>query len=150
MMVLISLLIFIGSFQSIQSLDFLKNLKESECQSHMNNFYGPTKNWTCTLFGNEKKDNHVSCLCVYTYKCFDFEDFMLEKDFIEVSEYMSKEFYLGTNFYTQECENGLNELTNVTNWSCLLKYDIFHLDDYYCECKRVKECQIEKYLTLKI
>jgi len=136
--------------QSIQNFDILKMLKESECELHMNSFYGPAKNWTCGLIESESRLNSISCICSFKYGCFDIEEFVLETELVDINEYMRKDFFLQTNIYTQECENGLRELTGAYDWKCFLKYDRFHLDEYYCSCKRIKECIIDKVLSLEI
>ena len=135
----------------------IENFRIAACADHMNLNYGPTKDWQCSLFENEMQTKlkasikgTITCLCTYKYECLDMEEFVLDSELVNVNEYMKKEYYLKKNFYTQNCEQGLTLLTDEKDWSCLLKYDRFHLDEYYCKCIRIKTCQINKLLDYKI
>ncbi len=141
-----------------QKIKFFENHRQTLCVSYMNKYYGPKNQWDCHLLDNQhtanktylifKKKALSECLCSYKYECYDYEDFQLENDVVDLNEYMKKENFIGKNFYTENCENGLKQLTDYDNWNCALKYDRFHIDEYYCSCKRIKTCQIEKLLKL--
>ena len=136
-------------------------LLENMCTSHMNVTYKVNNAWKCSLRNSlsidkkilkilepKNRNNRINCLCSISYECYDFEEFVLESDLININMYMSKESYLNKNFYTQQCEIGLGQLTNETKWSCTLQYDRLSIDEYYCNCKRPSICRIEKFLTL--
>jgi hypothetical protein len=133
---------------------------ENMCTSHMNKMY-KVNAWNCSMRNNlsvdkkmlkilepKNRNNPINCLCSISYECYDFEEFVLESDLINISMYMSKESYLYKNYYTQQCELGLEQLTNETKWRCALQYDRLSNDEYYCDCKRSTICRMEKFLTL--
>ena len=134
---------------------------ENVCMSHMNFNYRIENSWECSLINNlpfEKKiskfadptnkNYQIDCICTLSYSCFDYEEFVLDFELVNAKDYMSKEYFLGKNVYTQQCEDGLGQLTHDNDWNCVLQYDRFHNDEYYCNCKRPTICRIEKMLTI--
>lgn len=145
----------VSKFLGYNKIIFLANYRQTSCVTYMNKFYGPKNIWECSLLEPENmtmkhqifKANHRSeCLCSYNYECYDHEEFLLEYDLIDLNEYMKKENFIVKNIYTETCENGLQQLTDYYDWNCVLKYDRFHIDEYYCSCNRKKICRIEKVL----
>ncbi len=146
---------FCKSAQKTFNLTRVDFLLENMCTSHMNIMYKRNDAWKCSLRNSlsidkkilkilepeNRNNNLINCLCSISYECFDFEEFVLEGDLIDKSN-------LYKNFYTQQCEIGLGQLTNETKWSCTLQYDRLSIDEYYCNCKRPSICRIEKFLTL--
>lgn len=130
----------------------INKIIENSCSSYLNSQYHNTT-WNCKVFdGHDEKQSQEqkqkdACICSLTYDCYDYEEFSLESELVGL-DYMSKENYLGSNFYTHECEKNLLDITNES-WNCTLQYDRMHLDDFYCHCKRPKKCQIQKLLYLK-
>jgi len=149
------------SSQKTFNLTKVNFLLENMCTSHINIMYKVNDAWKCSLSNNlpidkkilkilepKNRNNLINCLCSISYECYDFEEFELESDLININMYMSKESFLSKNFYTQQCEIGLVQLTNETKWRCTLQYDRLNIDEYYCDCKRPSICRIEKFLKI--
>ena len=172
---ILSFIFFIGFASSDRSQSFYKNSSisienrdiifnyrlENICDSYMNTNYKVNNSWQCSLLNNLPFDNklikildpankkyQIDCICFISYECYDYEEFVLDTELVNAKDYMSKEYFLGKNIYTRQCENGLEQLTDETNWNCVLGYDRFHEDEYYCNCKRPSICRIEKKLLI--
>ncbi len=139
-----------------------KNRLENVCSSYMNTNYKIKNSWECFLIYSlpfekkvmklldpDNKKQQIDCICSLSYDCYDYEEFVLETGLVNAKDYMSKEYFLGKNIYTQQCEHGLAQLTDETNWNCVLQYDRFGTEEeYYCNCKRPTICRIEKKLSI--
>ena len=160
-MFLFCLLVAINNISATDSGSYAIK-SETTCEDRMNLKYGPTKDWKCSLFDNPTHVTHLKtlnsisrskrslkCMCTYHYECLDTEEFTLDSELVNVNEYMKKDYCLQKNFYTELCEEGLHTLTNETDWNCMLMYDRFHLDEYYCNCVRAHMCRIDKLLEIK-
>ena len=130
-----------------------EQIVENVCTSYMNSYFEVKNEWKCSYIsysGENESGNKrpLQCSCTFEYPCYEYEEFSLDKELISVKDYMSNEFSNKNSFYTQQCAIGLQMLTNETNWTCVLQYDMFHVDEYYCNCNRRKKCRIDKLLKL--
>ncbi len=74
------------------------------------------------------------CACTINYSCVDMEEFYLEHDLVDASEYAKLEYVSGENFYTEQCMQGMKALTNETDkWTCVLQYDRLDMEEFYCK-----------------
>ena len=157
-----------NKFLGYDKISFPIKYIQTSCVHHMNKFYELKNKWECSVLYTEKtpiinhqknqtlainhqkfKDKfHSECLCSYKYECYDHEEFQLESELVDINEYMKKENFKMNNIYTEQCKSGLEQLTDLNDWNCVLKYDRFHIDEYYCGCMRTKICRIEKILKL--
>jgi len=149
---------FSKSSQKTFNLTKVNFLLENMCTSQMKKMSKVNDAWQCSLRNGlsakkalkilepKNRNNRINCLCSISYECYDFEEFVLESDLIDKSYLL--ESYLYKNFYTEQCEIGLEQLTNETKWSCTLQYDRLNIDEYYCDCKRPSICRIEKFLII--
>ena len=138
-----------------KSIGFLESIFEDFCDMYMNRHFGPKQDWKCSLLGYNRDETNVTgahlnktklflqCSCSIKYNCFDHEEFMLDSDLVD-----SNKFNAEKPFYTQQCVDGITELTNEVDWKCLLQTDRLETDGYYCKCKRIKVCQIDKMLEI--
>jgi hypothetical protein len=80
------------------------------------------------------------CACTIIHSCVDMEEFYLEHDLVDASEYAKLEYVSGENFYTEQCMQGMKALTNEKDkWTCTLQYDRLDSNEFYCKCKHQTE-----------
>ena len=132
----------------------IRSHREKLCSTHMNAYFKLDHTWKCSIKKSGINRTNLTyvkynteCLCTTMYDCFDREEFELESELINVSEYL-KEKYALKGFYSNECKSGLGSLTNETNWECQLKYDRIHLEKYYCDCKRKIKCKWDQFIKI--
>jgi hypothetical protein len=114
------------------------------CTTHLNNNNNNNNSnsrWSCVLSIEHK----FHCYCTQTYACFDTEQFHLETNLVNVSEYLKE-----NSAYKKVCQKSLNKLTKVKNWKCKLQYDRLKNNEFFCECKRKTVCQSVKFLNLPL
>ena len=143
--------------KTTKSVGFLESIFEDFCVIYMNSHFGPKKDWKCSLLNydngehaeyyNERQVNKtnifIQCTCSIKYSCYDHEEFVLDSDLVD-----SNNITQHKDFYNQQCVQGINELTSETDWKCFLQLDRLDTDGYYCRCKRIKLCQIDKILEI--
>jgi hypothetical protein len=134
-----------------------KKLKDF-CVSHMNTRYSTPSSkssvWSCTQSIKRRNNSNKTttrqskryCFCTQNFACTDREHFHLETDFVELNEYVNRDYTL---FYKKECEQGINVLTSEKMWSCDVQFDGLKRNEFYCECTRDMVCQRHKLIKLK-
>ena len=125
------------------------------CSNYMNTYFKSDHSWECSIKKSGRNKTNLGyvkysteCLCTTMYDCLDREEFELEPELINVSEYLKEKYALHKNFYSNECKSGLGSLTNETNWQCQPRYDRIQLEIYYCDCKRKMKCKWDQFIKI--
>ena len=121
------------------------------CMNQMSLMHNKEVEWSCSLTENSNISiwNRLYCFCSHDYVCVDNEQFHLESELVDASQYVKGE-NSGGHVYKSQCEYGLNTLTNETNWRCEPQFDRLDTNEFYCECERESMCQRHKILKFKI
>jgi len=167
-------ILFIFSIVIIISPMKSMKIKSNACQAFMNK-NATLQKWECSIFDiiqqqqqkqlkyrrqqqrPLKSANRTSskytvyvCACTIIHSCVDMEEFYLENDLVDASEYAKLEYVSGENFYTEQCVQGMGALTNETDkWTCVLQYDRLDSNEFYCKCKREIECIKQKLIKIR-
>ena len=148
-----------------------KKKKSNACESFINNktLRTTSTSWQCSIIGtqrqkikrpigklrknfraNNNSKTNLVCVCSLPQTCVDNEEFYLESDLVDASEYAKLKFAMGNNFYSKQCTQGLEGLTDKKDkWKCELQYDRLHRNEFYCNCRREIVCQNQKIIKIK-
>ncbi len=171
-----SFIMIISLMKSIKNEKIKLEPNSNVCQAFMNK-NATLQKWECSIFDiiqqKQQQQKHLKyrrqqqrplksanrtsskytvyvCACTIIHSCVDMEEFYLEHDLVDASEYAKLEYVSGENFYTEQCMQGMRVLTNETDkWTCVLQYDRLDMVEYYCKCKREIECIKQKLIKIR-